>query len=719
MRKKKQLTFIFSIICVILLVVFFKLGLFESLEFKSLDYRFRLFANSVEPSKEVVMVAIDENSLRYFKENNVFWPWPRDFYGALVRYLTRGGAKVIVFDILFHNPDVDRLSTDAEETDGNFAQAIQDAGNVIFASHFIPDEDLLAGDNPLVWQNNINLAVENENIKFDVFPSAILPLELFQKNVAALGAANYHEDNDGLCRRIPLLIEYKDETFFHLGLMAYNLINQVKQVKITRNNAIELKDLKVPVDDHGRFLINWYGKGGPNGSFDYYSIGALISSAVDEEFGREPTLPSSHFKDKVVIIGANAAALSDFRDTPFTVDEPYPGMEIYATMISNFLQKDFLVRVSSFIPIIAIIFFVAVIFYTFLFTHRIKLILLISLSCIILWTILSLWLFNSYKIWLDFVTPEIAVVLSFTTSAIISYQTEGRARRYLRSTFGKYLSPVVISEIIEKNEQVELGGKELRTTIYFSDIKDFTTISEKITPKDLVNLINDYLSVNTDIVLRHQGLIDKYIGDAVMAVYGAPIEIEDHARLACLAALEVQHVLGKINQSALENGEPELITRIGINTGTVVVGNIGSDLRLDYTAIGDSVNLASRLEGVNKMFSTNMMISESTFEEVKEEFVTRQLDRIQVKGKLKPISIYELIGKKGETDQKILNIKDQFHEGYHLYNEKKFKEALKIFQMLFSNQNDGPSQLYIQRCEQFIESPPPSEWDGVFKMITK
>lgn len=285
--------------------------------------------------------------------------------------------------------------------------------------------------------------------------------------------------------------------------------------------------------------------------------------------------------------------------------------------------------------------------------------------------------------------------------------------------FGKYLSPVVISEIIEKNDQVELGGKELTATIFFSDIKNFTTISEKISPTELVALLNDYFSAATDVILNYQGLIDKYIGDAIMAVFGAPVFKKNHAELACAAALIVQQQIKKLWQGKNQH-KPELLTRIGINTGNIVVGNIGSTLRLDYTAIGDSVNLASRLEGVNKVYATNIIISESTYLDVKDQFLTRSLDRLRVKGKNEPVLIYELMSKKEDAQDSLAALSGQFQEGIACYNQKDFEKAKRLLLEIIKDfPDDGPSNLYLKRCQQFMENPPAEDWDGVFLMETK
>ena len=722
MKRKDLLALLLSAICGVLVTILFRIDLLESLELKSLDFRFRQFARSEKASPDVVIVAIDDKSLLQFKRNNIVWKWPRDIYALLVRYLQRGGAKVIVFDILFPDSDIDRLSTDAEETDGEFAQAMREADNVIIAAHLRQDEDLLSGDNPLEHRDHITIVPKEAINDFMNYSSAVLPISLFQQSAKALGAANYFDDpQDGICRRVPLFYVYQDVVFPHLGMAAYLMAKGIDQVDLISNDRFRFGDNEVPVDDNDRFLITWYGQGGPgpNGCFRYYSIVDLIASALDEENDRDPALPSSIFKDKIIIIGSNASAMFDFRNTPFTTYEPYPAMEIYATMLSNLLQSDYLIRAHPLYAILAIFFFAFVICYMFLYVPNVRLVILLVFVGAGAWFLVTLALFNWNHVWLDMIAPEVSILISFSAAAVVSYQTEGKARRRLRSMFNRYLSPVVITEFLEKDGTVELGGKEITGTVYFSDIKDFTAISEQTTPPDLVTLLNEYFAIATDIILRNDGLLDKYIGDAIMAIFGAPIPNNTHAHQACAAAIEIQRLL-KQNMQSQNNNQPKLLTRIGINTGSMVVGNIGSHLRLDYTAIGDTVNLASRLEGVNKIFTTNILISDSTFELVKDVFVARELDLLRVKGKKESVVIYQLVGKHGDVNEENVKIMTTFGDGIRWYRECAFDKAISVFESVLSTfPNDGPSRAYIGRCQKFKISPPPPDWDGVYKLDTK
>jgi adenylate cyclase len=277
----------------------------------------------------------------------------------------------------------------------------------------------------------------------------------------------------------------------------------------------------------------------------------------------------------------------------------------------------------------------------------------------------------------------------------------------------------VVSEILSKDEDPGLGGKELHGTVLFTDIKDFTTISERMSPRDLVALLNDYFSIATDVIQRHEGMLDKYLGDAIMALYGAPLTSEGHAVQACLSALQIQELVAHDNILNME-GRPKLITRIGLNSGPMVVGNVGSDRRLDFTAIGDTVNLASRLEGVNKIYGTRIVVSESTVKESQDRFIVRPLEILRVKGKGEPVAIFELIAEREKVLERDRVMAQRFRQGINWYRERSFKKALSVFQeILTQSPEDGPSQLYRDRCIECLSSPPPEDWDGVLTLHTK
>jgi adenylate cyclase len=332
---------------------------------------------------------------------------------------------------------------------------------------------------------------------------------------------------------------------------------------------------------------------------------------------------------------------------------------------------------------------------------------------------LTFLLFYSEKIWLPIIGPSVALVSTFAFAAFFSYATEGRQRRELRRAFNRYLSPAVVSQIVESSGVLELGGNTVEGTVYFSDIKDFTNIAEAMQPKELVMYLNEYFSLASDLILKRDAMLDKYIGDAIMAIFGAPIPKPDHAKLACLTALEIQRSLGAYYRKKSAQ-TPQFVTRIGLNSGKMIVGNIGSAKRLDYTAIGDTVNLASRLEGVNKFFGTRIMVSEHVFQRAKDAIEARELDLIRVKGKNVPIRIYELIAESGTLNENDKEFYALFQEGLEQYRKQQFESAGRQFENLLSvKPDDGPCTTYAERCKLLSIQRLPEDWDGVFTLTTK
>jgi adenylate cyclase len=311
------------------------------------------------------------------------------------------------------------------------------------------------------------------------------------------------------------------------------------------------------------------------------------------------------------------------------------------------------------------------------------------------------------------------LISTFAFSAFYSYSTEGKQRRELRRAFNRYLSPAVVSQIVESSGVLELGGNTVEGTVYFSDIKDFTNIAESMQPKELVSYLNEYFTLASDLILKRDAMLDKYIGDAIMAIFGAPISKPDHAKLACLTALEIQRSLEAYYRKKSAQ-TPQFTTRIGLNSGKMIVGNIGSTRRLDYTAIGDTVNLASRLEGVNKFFGTRIIISEHVYSQAKDAIETRELDLIRVKGKNVPIRIFELVGEKGTLNENRTEFLSLFQEGLQYYRNKQFDHAARQFENLLNvDPNDGPSTTYVERSKLLAMQKLPDNWDGVFTLTTK
>ena len=344
---------------------------------------------------------------------------------------------------------------------------------------------------------------------------------------------------------------------------------------------------------------------------------------------------------------------------------------------------------------------------------------LVAVGIFVLYKI-SVYLFINNHLVIALVGPFVAIVLGFFSSTAYHFISERQQNILIKGMFSQYVSKSVVNELIANPNKLQLGGEKKNLSILFSDIAGFTTFAEKKQPEELVSFINEFLNDMSDIIIENEGTLDKYLGDAVMAFWGAPLEIKDHAEKACTTALQMQAKLAQLREKWMKSGEAPIYIRIGINTGDVIVGNIGGAKRFDYTVLGDDVNLASRLEGANKEYGTNIMISDATYEFVKDKFHVRELDVIKVKGKTEPTKVYELISFIGDKKaEDAIEKMDLYFQGIELYRLKSFDSAHDYFKRSFEKLGDYPSKVYMQRCEFYLQNPPPQDWNGVFEFKTK
>src|SRR3989475_327905 len=328
--------------------------------------------------------------------------------------------------------------------------------------------------------------------------------------------------------------------------------------------------------------------------------------------------------------------------------------------------------------------------------------------------------FTGHEVWMELVFPEGALALTYAVSATVEYLTEGRQRRVLRAVFDKYMAAEVVDEIMRNPASIKLGGEKKELTVFFSDVAGFTTISEKLDPEDLVFLLNEYLSSMTDIILRYRGNVNKYLGDGIMAIFGAPRGEPDHASRACVAALENQAALAQLRKEWAARGYPEIVARIGINSGPLVVGNMGSQTRMEYTVMGDSVNLASRLEGANKFYDTLILLGPRTYELAQPDIEAREVDMLRVKGKLEPVVVYELLARKGGLDAEKQRVVESYLDGLASYKRREFVRAKERFEAALAlDPSDGPSKVCLHRVQEYLATSPPPDWDGVYVLQSK
>jgi adenylate cyclase len=458
-----------------------------------------------------------------------------------------------------------------------------------------------------------------------------------------------------------------------------------------------------PVLDSTRMLIKFFA---PPEGYEYISYSDVYYRKIN----------SSYFEDKIILIGATASDLHDDVIVPIS-NEAMPGVEVNANILQSIITRDFL-NYQDDISSIGIIFIFALFAGIIIYKFRIHISTIILAILVIAYIFISVYTFKSGII-LNILYPFLTIIMVYIGLLVMYYLTEERSRKWITSIFGKYVSPLVIESLIKNPDRINLGGEKRNISIFFSDIRDFTTISEKLDPEDLVKLLNEYLTEMTTIIIDDQGLVDKYMGDAIMAFWGAPLEQEDHAEKVCLSSLKMIEKLKELNEKWKKSDIPYFNIGIGINSGDAVVGNMGSSKRFDYTAMGDNVNLASRLEGLNKIYGTNIIISEKTYKNVKNKFETRKLDMVTVKGKKKALLIYELLSTNEKSNNEQRNFINYYQKGLDLYFKMNWKSAINMFQNALKIRDDQPSELLINRCKKFIINPPSENWNGVWEIQDK
>ncbi|MDY6914747.1 MAG: adenylate/guanylate cyclase domain-containing protein [Candidatus Cloacimonadota bacterium] len=692
--KKWYIILLFSFVITLLSYSLGSITFLKEIEYRLIDYRFRFTSSVAEADSNIVVVAIDDGSLDFFEQNNVTWPWPRSYYAYFVNYLEDCGAKCIFFDVIFDSADTEREETTAAQTDGAFAAAIQNS-SVILAAKLLPDS------------TSIPNKLESLNIKKFVwnphqYRGIRAPIDTLLATCSNIGIINVSPASDGIIREIPMLYNVESKILPQMALSVY-----------LQKNPIEKLSPEIPVDEKGNYFINWYGLD----SFSYYPFQAVIQSAAASQNKAKQALPDEIFKDKYVIVGATASGLNDLRATPLSSFQP--GLEIWTTVLSNYLNNDFVRKLSVNYSLILALLVSFIIMYL-LSHYKLKTANPLSLLLLLLVSGLYLLIWWQNRVLLNYTIVFVAIFITYIFYLTVSYLVEGKSRAEIKKIFSRYLSPDVISELEQEPEKVVLGGKQLQATIMFSDIYNFTTYSEGKKPQEVVNNLNQYFEKITNYVLENGGLLDKYTGDGIMALFGVPVYKKQHAYLACKAALQHRQYCQELTKTKSELSMADklhLKTRLGINSGDIIAGNIGSQKRMDYTVIGDAANLAARLEGVNKIFLTNIIISGSTYQLVKNSMLCRELDFLRVKGKKEATRIYELLNEK--QDETIPQWVQDYHRALQLYRNGQWQDAQNIFGKLAQPPyNDKPAKVMLDRCQELLKNPP-EKWDGILTLEVK
>jgi len=631
--------------------------LVETVELKTYDWRMRFTADPSSARRDIVLVAIDQTSIRSLEPYFGRWPWPRLVHASLVDYLARGPAKVIVYDIIFSERDrktfqVGEESYTGEESDKAFAESVKRAGNVVTVADVAADTN---GPPPTEGPATLGPPYD-PGAAFEERSSVSPPFDELARASRAVGHNLLVYDDDGPLRRVAPFVTVRGRHLPSLPIAATVLALGVppESVKVA-GDALVLGARAMPLLSP-TLLASFYHERGvarralvayPGGVFDVrrqvatfkeYSFNDLFLSEEQIRAGQKPAVDPAVFKDAIVVVGTTAPGLSDLFTVPF--QGRMPGIQVHASVIDSILSSRSLVPAASWVNLAVLV--------------AAAMLTALALTWLGVWRGLAVaaLLFGGLAAgsvgmfgrgtWLRLVEPSVAIALAAFSGVAYHYLVEDREKRKVKRLFARYVSKDVCEQLMADPSRAKLGGSRRTMTVLFSDIRGFTTFSEKGQPEEIVAQLNEYFTRMVAVVFEHRGTLDKFVGDAVMALFGAPLDDDEHAEHAVEAALAMQEELAQLNQAWAAAGRPTLDIGIGVNTGEMVAGNIGSDSIMSYTVIGDAVNLASRLESLNKEYATHLIVSDATRSVLKGRYDIRALGEVVVKGKTRPVAIYEV-----------------------------------------------------------------------------
>jgi adenylate cyclase len=622
---------------------------------------------------EVVLVVVDQLSLDEMDKRFKYgWPWPRKFWGMIVQYLDNAGAKTVAFDILFTETSAYEKIIKEEEGDGDdvlFAAGVNQAKSpVVFGSIVTADGN---------WGR--------------FAPPVTRP---------TFGAVNV--GNDKIYRR------YQPQVFGKKSLAV---------------QAVEASGGKPRLDVHNPFALHYYGpyttKSGKK-TFRYISAYKILAAAVEgEQAEKSLGISRDMFRGKIVLLGAITAGTFDLKSSPLS--DEYPGPEVQATAMENLLRGDRVVTVTALWLWLLPLLFALGVSGGVIVPRRVTVKVLSPVLALAALIGLGLWLFQGKAItWLPPLQSLVTIALVTLGAFAWTYFSEDRQRRFMLKALSKVVSPAVADQLAREPHRLALGTKHAELTILFTDLADFTSISEGMNVDKIGQMLNLYLGDLSDRVLATDGTLDKYIGDAIMCFWNAPLTQADHAVRACRAALAMVARERELQDAFKALGAPRVFTRIGINTSPVAVGFVGSAHLFNYTVLGDGVNLASRLEGANKLYGTQILITENTAKLVKDCFYVRKIDVLRVKGKREPMAVYELMGEKENAPDTCGRLAAHYEQAFAAYQQKRWDESEKLCLEVFETfGEDGPSKALAKRIGVYRQTPPADPWDGVYEAKEK
>lgn len=700
-------------------------SLFES---RFYDYRENLIRDKSKIDKRITLVAIDDESIKAVGR----WPFPRENYTRLMKKLKNFGAKVIAYDVFFSEAS---LTCPGSTVDEDFTKMMADfqsvPGNRIVIPYSLsayPEE--VYETMPDVLYNFVMDAKQSEglNTRQMYVERRVFPIPQISEKDVSLAHIQVEADKDGLLRHYPMIGNV--ETLYLPGFSlatyeAYTGDSPTLEMLNLGENILKLQTGDLFLNNLGETKVRWLGGETHFPTFSFWDV----MTAPDDD----PVLKEA-FQGNVVFVGSTAYGAHDLRHTP--VDPLMPGVFFHMNMLHMLLEGKFFKAPSDSIMWSWYLLLggtILMIIIQFFGNALIDVIGMVLISGGIFYADITHFTPEGYEIKLFFIL--FSVIGCYSWSTFLHFYLANKDKAFLKSAFGNYISPELIDEMYKSGEPPKLGGDSGVRTAYFTDIQGFSTFSEKLSATQLVELLNEYLTAMTDILLEEKGTLDKYEGDAIIAFFGAPMPLEDHARRACLVAHQMQSKLAQLRIKWQGEGDKwptivhEMRMRIGINSGEIVTGNMGSASRMNYTMMGDSVNLAARLEESAKQYGIFTQVAKETKELAGDDFLWRELDTIKVVGKSVPVTSFDLLGLKSTAPEFLHTLAEKFTLGLSLYKSQRFTEALSVFKETLELEYErfpelkgvktNPSEIYIERCEEYIKMPPPPDWDGVFTLTSK
>jgi adenylate cyclase len=692
-----------------------------------MQLRTRIFTHKTKVfSSSVAIVDIDDKSLQIEGR----WPWPRARLATLIERLQDEGVVVVAMDMMFPEKEVNIVDTiqnlltkrklSTPDISSVLTQIQPELNNDLTFAKSMTGKDEVLGMT-LLPGSEVNgtlpapllvLTRPEQAMDFITSKGYLSSISILQSAAKNAGFINVYADPDGIIRRVPIVMRYQNNLYPSLAFEAVRLylLSSVKLDTAPYAGTLQLEGVRlgnhvIPTDSFGQVLIPFRGK---SYTFSYYSATDVL----------EKKIPPNALAGKIVFLGTSATGLGDLRAT--AIQGAFPGVEIQATLADGILTDNFSYKpawaIGAEIAITTLLGLCLVFIFPFLGPRS------LTLACILIPAMLIFsnnWLWIKTGLIIFILIPILLTIILALMNMIYGYLFETRKRERIKEMFGQYVPEEHIDQMLKGSSNFALSGEDRDMTVLFADIRNFTSISEPMTASELKEMLNQFFTPMTQIIFEHKGTIDKYIGDLIMAFWGAPLKDKHHAQHAISAALEMQVAVEKLKPVFAERGWAEVNIGIGLNSGVMSVGDMGSQFRRNYTVLGDAVNLGSRVEGLTKYYGAKIMVAEATYKN-QTKFIFRQLDRVRVKGKKLGIAIYEVIARSHNASHELVEEMKASDTAMDFYFNQQWDESLEIFQALHTTHPDAKFyKLYLERIAEFKQNPPPPDWDGVYVHVSK